>query len=712
MPPITQRNLGESVPNYYSRTGYTGDSLGNVDTASTVSSVGSSTATADLPKITSTLADVNQSIATQKNDKQTASAAAASAPPQTQQQLDTAAGYHFPGGYGVDGNRTTASAPEKNTDLGALIDTPEPGMKWAWQSDGVRVPIPLSDSAAQYKLLENDPSPSAQMTQAGGIDTAIPLDDGNQAAKLGNGTYATLNGSGQFIKAMTQQEYENSKLASTAYTQQLTAKASSDFQSIKDQMTNGTIPLAPWQQDQINNMQTKYAQLIADQKKANASILGGRQVSNLLTGQGGSLLDSQGAVLQAGVSEGNITDALQTGAAKVSALTVELGAQISQMTHAYQSDNYAILKSAYDEYNSVLDKRQAEIDKMDTRLDDQKKAADANRVASDRLALDKTIADNTKTYQEKQQAIATSNASEQVRHDKAQELTAQEVAAHGKFSVITNPDGTQSVFNTQTGELTGQTPTNSVQGGQFNDNQGGGFSPGHTNIPILDTNTKQTQTGVWYIDGTNLIGKQADAAQMQAAKLGIPYMGKAQVAALEKLDSARQNIDAISTGVESLLASAGWRWDQRLENLIQAKTQIGPSSDALSSFGTWRSAAIGILQSLAGGQGSGLRINQAEIQMSVAQDIPKITDDVGTAKAKIIKVQTMLDNQERSMFGQKYDVMKAEGNSTSPTDSLKAIGAIKPSYAAQIQKIQATAKSLNIDVSDAQILSQFDPNLP
>lgn len=115
MPPITQRNLGENVTDYYSRTGYTGDSFGNVNTASTTGQVPPTSPSA--PK-TSTPAVISSDTAikdvTSNQDKLKGIEAqalkikeglATLPPTQTPQQQDAASGSNNTFGYDMKGNR-------------------------------------------------------------------------------------------------------------------------------------------------------------------------------------------------------------------------------------------------------------------------------------------------------------------------------------------------------------------------------------------------------------------------------------------------------------------------------------------------------------------------------------------------------------------------------------------------------------------------------
>jgi hypothetical protein len=81
-------------------------------------------------------------------------------------------------------------------------------------------------------------------------------------------------------------------------------------------------------------------------------------------------------------------------------------------------------------------------------------------------------------------------------------------------------------------------------------------------------------------------------------------------------------------------------------NKAEAALQIDPD---LAAWGTWRTAAIQAMRALAGSKG--LRINRSEIEASMANDIPNITDTQATAKEKMARVAKMLDSQENGMLG-------------------------------------------------------------
>jgi hypothetical protein len=73
------------------------------------------------------------------------------------------------------------------------------------------------------------------------------------------------------------------------------------------------------------------------------------------------------------------------------------------------------------------------------------------------------------------------------------------------------------------------------------------------------------------------------------------------------------------------------------------------TDEDLAAFSSWRTAAIKNLRATAGSKG--LRLNQAEIELAVENDIPRITDTVDVARRKMANLSIMFDNAEKAVFG-------------------------------------------------------------
>ncbi len=168
----------------------------------------------------------------------------------------------------------------------------------------------------------------------------------------------------------------------------------------------------------------------------------------------------------------------------------------------------------------------------------------------------------------------------------------------------------------------------------------------------LENRTITSESGRKWFDATGMSVKDRQAADRYAGNFvdpetgqkGMPVMNKEQSEKLRTVQSARMDVQSAFDNIQALLP------EDAMDRLKQAPgikfAEVFQTNPILGSYGAWRSAAIKALQGIAGGAGSGLRINQAEITMSIANDIPKNTDTWASAQQKLQNIRTMLDNGE------------------------------------------------------------------
>ncbi len=163
-----------------------------------------------------------------------------------------------------------------------------------------------------------------------------------------------------------------------------------------------------------------------------------------------------------------------------------------------------------------------------------------------------------------------------------------------------------------------------------------------TNAPDVQT----TYTGLKYVDTSGLSGDAKNAAIKSAAKAGIPAVTPDQAGALNDIDNARLNQDAILNQIKTFLPKdAAGRITAGPSNKL---SQFIQTNDQLGAFNSWRTAAINTLRATAGSKG--LRINQAEILAATENDIPQITDTLGVAQQKYNNIMTLLGNAEKAIL--------------------------------------------------------------
>lgn len=365
------------------------------------------------------------------------------------------------------------------------------------------------------------------------------------------------------------------------------------------------------------------------------------------------------------MSQNFMSDQMDRATQRVAELQAQEADLINKSNEAYKSGDVKALNDAMSNYNKVNSDKMTAVNALLKAATDATAAArqekvdaqnEAHQELQDMIAGENADLNSAKfsyqqqkdaadqTYLEKKDAIDNAFKQQQItetqRHDLQQELTARESAAHGRYQYDA---GTGSVFDTTNGKVVGTANPVFLNGKA---------TPGNTGIALLDNNTKTTASGVPFVDGTNLTAKQKEQMSMQAAQLGIPFLGTTQVDAIANIDTARTNLSNIRQVLQNISPTSGIGHLLAIPNYAaEGFTQHGPEAEALASFKSFRSAAIEALRAVAGSKG--LRINQAEIAMSIQNDIPDPADTAAVRDQKIANMNSMLDAQEAGLFGQK-----------------------------------------------------------
>lgn len=164
--------------------------------------------------------------------------------------------------------------------------------------------------------------------------------------------------------------------------------------------------------------------------------------------------------------------------------------------------------------------------------------------------------------------------------------------------------------------------------------------------------TQTTTNGGKFINTDSISDAKVKAAVQNAArKQGITIVDKAAAGKLQAIDDTRTNLANITNSFNQFAyPNAATRDTVGLFGLGKTIKDIFQTDSNISSFKSWRTAAINSIQALAGGQGSGLRINQAEINAATQNDIPNITDTMEVGKQKIANLTAQLNSWESEML--------------------------------------------------------------
>lgn len=168
---------------------------------------------------------------------------------------------------------------------------------------------------------------------------------------------------------------------------------------------------------------------------------------------------------------------------------------------------------------------------------------------------------------------------------------------------------------------------------------------------------KTTVSGQQYADVSLYSGAEKGQLARHYKDMGIPVLDKQGVETVNEINNARLNQQKINAYLDDKLPKdatgriAGGALSNRLSSFLQTDEYLGAA-------GAWRTAAIQALRATAGSKG--LRITNAEIQLALDNDIPKMTDTLGVAKQKMSIINQLLDSAEQSTLGTTGTV----GNST------------------------------------------------
>lgn len=148
-----------------------------------------------------------------------------------------------------------------------------------------------------------------------------------------------------------------------------------------------------------------------------------------------------------------------------------------------------------------------------------------------------------------------------------------------------------------------------------------------------------------YYDLEGATGDPKNAGLFWANQNGVPVLSPKEITVIQDIQGAKDNaIEILNQGLDQGIFSDSAT--QRLaKGPLNAAKRLVQANAPFGAYNTWRTAAIKALRATAGS--GGLRINQAEIDLAIKNDLPLITDTREVAIQKMANIQTMLANAMR-----------------------------------------------------------------
>lgn len=172
-----------------------------------------------------------------------------------------------------------------------------------------------------------------------------------------------------------------------------------------------------------------------------------------------------------------------------------------------------------------------------------------------------------------------------------------------------------------------------------------------TSSQVLSPYTKTSYDGSQYVDLSTLTpSEKAKYAQLATAQ-GIPIVLTAMDAdKIGHIAVTKSNLNDIMNSFNAIPVNVDNPFTQGLANSV--KSFFGDAD--IRAYKNYRTSAINALQALAGGTGSGLRINQSEINAAV-NDIPIVegayADTPASAQKKIDNLNGQIDKWQTQILG-------------------------------------------------------------
>ena len=153
--------------------------------------------------------------------------------------------------------------------------------------------------------------------------------------------------------------------------------------------------------------------------------------------------------------------------------------------------------------------------------------------------------------------------------------------------------------------------------------------------------------GSLYFDQSKIPSAMSSYAQTYSAKSGIPILTTAEVENVRAGDNALTYLNQMKTVFSQIADSGLWG---RIKGLTwNQATQFLETDPVYKQFNTFRDSAIRQIQAMAGGSGSGFRLNQSEIDTQTGI-LPTVSDNLESGMASINQIQSFLNEKLQSVL--------------------------------------------------------------
>lgn len=483
------------------------------------------------------------------------------------------------------------------------------------------------------------------------LENPAPTTNSTPPAGTSNGSTPTSANGAPSVPDFASQASTNSNNAANATNEN--TKALTDglnaYQTGVAQLQNGTFPLTPSQQAQLDEITQQFQNLINTQTIANNSNVGAAKEA------GGRLGINASAPTQ---YLGTINAAVSEGVSKIATLNTQMNSAITTAQTAFQTNDMTLLNDTYTQIQNTVKAQQTAIDDIynqskdalavaQQQYQDQATAAEnavKDAAAASAQAFSEKMQDANLTLAQKTQAYNQMNGDRTFTLDQKKEADAQYNAAASRAiqgATLALDQRKESFAEAQAADPLG------LSTGTATD------TTGQTKALVNAGVASTTVSGNYAYVDTSQFSTPALKAQAEkvARAAGIPIISSAtEVAALQKIDTASQDLSTLLTSFKNIAPTdAG----EKFSTWLTKNANMGldtPQGQFITAYNDTVSLALPAVVQAAGGVN---RINRAEIS-SGASALPTIDNKTDTLQDAVLKVQAMsnlLNNSQKSLLG-------------------------------------------------------------
>jgi len=478
---------------------------------------------------------------------------------------------------------------------------------------------------------------SAADLQAGKIDAnGNPTQQNSQTDEVGKPRY--LN---EYESQMQQNQDQSDQAYQT-------------FQNSMTQLQNGTFPLNPMQQAQVDGLKGQFQQLIEQQKIANKNYEGGIAITNATSGR---------ARYAPEIALGITMNAVNAGIQKIGNIETEMNAAVANMEAGFQTNNMKLVQSAYEAYQQHAQAKSDQITKVYTAVANAAKdARDYNyQVEKDNQELakwniSKEMEIDKFDYQKGQDTIKNALAEKKITTDQANQLMDYQLKMKqldaDKYIVTKDALDQPVAFNTKTGKFENTLVNKAASESGLNNPAVSAFKDALTGLGSKEQNAQ-------YLTQISSLLKEGDVqrAKELVARAATQTAGQAQKDQVFARSAAIDALNNINTLLNVYVKETGDTGI--LEGSIeQAANKIGRTTDPkLANIQTQIAIA---LQNYRKGM-TGAAFSESEAR-EYAKIFPDITNIEKLNSAKINSLVSAFNGAQKSFLStsigaQNYDAI-------------------------------------------------------